>query len=542
MAAFCTAMRRWNTFKDILRRRASVPSLCFSTADTLTNSSDRDSDSGAGDKIDGTTRHVSNDDSAGPSATSTTAFMLPQNQQDEKAGMLRSPKMKTCIKIRDWAGKNPVLCLCALLVPAVGIPVSLRLGQDNVVDTLVLFTLWLGFQALQAKVKGCPKQGGHSKIRVVIASLLNSVLWTALVMIVYVRVKASARQADFAGALGSLQSNITVVDVFSHNSNTSAAGSSYAAVHLPPSGGENKNTTLNGAVTNVASSLPAVSRVMQAGDIALSILDAGLVAWGLKLYECRRQLLSRSGFTVAFVAALSAAGNVCAGPLLASKFGLGPGSRDLSFAARSVTLALAVPAMGVLGGDVGLNAAMVVANGVLFQIGMGLGVGRWLEGLLRWRLGWRLGRKPEAQGVDTKRWSLFRCPSCRDSSSLGHVHDLEAAAAVTDNQPQVGERPTVQPDEDQPPGRLHDTECDATAEDRTHGRCQRSSAPTSATDTPRTVAAGVTVGINAAAMGTAHLYEEGSRAAPFSALAMTAFGVVTVILTNAMSRWLVAEV
>ncbi|KAI1803527.1 hypothetical protein F4811DRAFT_553757 [Daldinia bambusicola] len=45
------------------------------------------------------------------------------------------------------------------------------------------------------------------------------------------------------------------------------------------------------------------------------------------------------------------------------------------------------------------------------------------------------------------------------------------------------------------------------------------------------VAAGVTVGINAAAMGTAHLIERHSRATAYSALSMTVFGAMTVALT-----------
>ncbi|RYP75490.1 hypothetical protein DL771_002375 [Monosporascus sp. 5C6A] len=45
------------------------------------------------------------------------------------------------------------------------------------------------------------------------------------------------------------------------------------------------------------------------------------------------------------------------------------------------------------------------------------------------------------------------------------------------------------------------------------------------------VAAGVTVGINAAAMGTAHLIERDSTAMAYSALSMTIFGGMTVALT-----------
>ncbi|OTA60707.1 hypothetical protein K449DRAFT_371398 [Hypoxylon sp. EC38] len=46
------------------------------------------------------------------------------------------------------------------------------------------------------------------------------------------------------------------------------------------------------------------------------------------------------------------------------------------------------------------------------------------------------------------------------------------------------------------------------------------------------IAAGVTVGINAAAMGTAFLIERDSRATVYSALSMTVFGAITVVLTT----------
>ncbi len=48
-------------------------------------------------------------------------------------------------------------------------------------------------------------------------------------------------------------------------------------------------------------------------------------------------------------------------------------------------------------------------------------------------------------------------------------------------------------------------------------------------DSADTVAAGITIGINGAAMGVAWLYENKSRSAPYAALAMTTYGVVTVV-------------
>ena len=51
-------------------------------------------------------------------------------------------------------------------------------------------------------------------------------------------------------------------------------------------------------------------------------------------------------------------------------------------------------------------------------------------------------------------------------------------------------------------------------------------------DSPSTIAAGIAIGINGAAMGVAYLYETKSRAAPYAALSMTVFGVMTVVFTS----------
>ncbi|ROT38142.1 hypothetical protein SODALDRAFT_400415 [Sodiomyces alkalinus F11] len=45
------------------------------------------------------------------------------------------------------------------------------------------------------------------------------------------------------------------------------------------------------------------------------------------------------------------------------------------------------------------------------------------------------------------------------------------------------------------------------------------------------IAAGTTIGVNGAAMGVSYLYERKSRAAPYAALSMTVFGVMTVVFT-----------
>jgi putative effector of murein hydrolase len=551
-AAWFNGLRHWQAIRDAMSRPSSAPSPGFSSANTITNNvGDGLSETGVGvdDENGGATQLGSEDDAPRDPP-------LQQRQHDISEKLPERPHSKPATvvgKPRSWVDHNPVLCLCALCAVIVGIPVCLAAHQDSVLDTCLLFTLWLGFQVLQAKVKGCrgsdgekyhrdekddttgTKRGCDEKIRIVAASLLNSVLWTALAMMAYVKIKAAVRQTDFADALGALQSNITVVDILSPNQNASAAGSS-SPMQLSSSALLPNDTYTGGEAAAYASRLNNNAALhMQAGDIALSVLDAGLVVWGLKLYECRRQLLSRSGFTVAILAALAALGNVCAGPLLAAKLGLAPAASDLSFAARSVTLALAVPAMRVLGGDAGLNAAMVVASGVVFQVVMSLGVGHWLDD----RISHFFEKKKSAGSSLDKRWSLFRCSSCRGHSSAVSG-DLEAG------------RPRQKPHQD----RNQERQTRGHQPDRPASESRHQVAPgmsnasfndseekeLEGSDRPRTVAAGIMVGINAAAMGTAHLYEISSSAAPYSVLAMTAYGVVTVVLANALSGWLRGQI
>ncbi|OAR01594.1 hypothetical protein LLEC1_03209 [Akanthomyces lecanii] len=56
-----------------------------------------------------------------------------------------------------------------------------------------------------------------------------------------------------------------------------------------------------------------------------------------------------------------------------------------------------------------------------------------------------------------------------------------------------------------------------------------SQTPEEPADSANTVAAGIAIGINGAAMGVAYLYENKSRSAPYAALAVTTYGVATVV-------------
>jgi putative effector of murein hydrolase len=205
-----------------------------------------------------------------------------------------------------------------------------------------------------------------------------------------------------------------------------------------------------------------------AGDAALSILECGILIWGFKLYECQRQLFSVAGLLTILVATAAAAGNVFLSVLAGKTLGL-DGPEALAFAARSTTLALAKPAMTALGGNPGVNAALVVSNGILGQLCYPFVLDK-------------LGVKREDDDTSSREG----LPTSESKSSF---RSLKSLLNTTQQQLASG-------------------------------------------DDPITIAAGITVGINGAAMGVSYLYETKSRAAPYAALAMTVSGVMTVVFTT----------
>jgi putative effector of murein hydrolase len=357
-----------------------------------------------------------------------------------------------------------MLILSWLLTLTVGLPLRYSTPHSDVaLATLLLFATWLTTLAIQSSIKSSPALPQWQ--RTLLSGLLNPVLWTSLVMTAYVFLDSTLSNRPLKTMLDTLQTHTTLSTLLLHTSNPP---------HLPT---------------------PTSSPTIASGDVAIAILNAGLAAWGLKLYEYRTHLLSRAGLSVCTVAAAMALGNVCCAPLLAHALGVQPASRALAFAARSVTIALANPVMSVLGGDAGLNAAMVVVSGIVYQMGLGFGVGGWLEGRVVERMMGRLGvglREVEVEGGSG---------SCRDG-------------------------------DDGVEGRGRDgTEIGA-------ARAQQRA------NDPRIVAAGVTVGINGAAMGTAYLYEAQSEAAPHAALSMMALGVMTVVFSSIspLARWVMDSV
>ncbi|KAH6635924.1 hypothetical protein F5144DRAFT_644236 [Chaetomium tenue] len=362
--------------------------------------------------------------------SSETDEPTPQQQHAPRThAQTDSPPLQTQLQL--WALRNPILLLCWLLTLTIGLPLRYRSGSDAPLATLLLFSTWLTTLAIQTAVKS-PSTPLPPWLRTLLSGLLNPVLWTSLTMIAYIFTDAALSHRPLPTMLATLQTHTPLSTLIIHPSTP-----------IPPT----------------------------AGDVATTLLNAGLVAWGLKLYSHRRHVLSRGGLAACGVSAGLALGNAALGPALARGLGVAPAGAALAFAARSVTVALAGPVMGLLGGDGGLNAAVVVGSGIVYQMGLGLGVGGWLE------------RRVVTSGDRDRD---------RDSE--------KTAAAVT----------------------------------------ARRARP----NHPRVVAAGVTVGINAAAMGTAYLYEAQSEAAPYAALSMIALGVMTVVFSSIppLAAWIVKSV
>ncbi|KAK3681614.1 hypothetical protein B0T22DRAFT_494639 [Podospora appendiculata] len=375
----------------------------------------------------------------------------------------------------NFAVNSPMLLLCWLATLTIGLPLRYTNSNDPVLATTLLFSIWFTTLAIHASIK-TNRTNLKPWLRTLLSGLFNAVLWTSLAMIAYVFIDGAISNRPLPAMLDTLQTNSTLLSL----------------------------------LTNANPRGPA------AGDIALAILNAGLVSWGLKLYEYRRQLLSRAGVTVFLVSSLLALANLVFGPLLAATVGLGPAARDLAFAARSVTLALGSPVMAMLDGDAGLNAAMVVVSGIVFQMGLGFGAGAWLERrvvaacmILRDRREMRVG---SGGGV------LVTTTTTTVVTTVGgDVVDSSPPIAVAVVPVKGGDDLEAQNGRPAPqsiPGANG-------ADSNGHNGSEKINDPIS-------VAAGVTVGINAAAMGTAYLYEAKSEAAPYSALSMIALGVMTV--------------
>lgn len=313
-----------------------------------------------------------------------------------------------------------LLSLCGIAI--IGIPVVIITADARALDGFTLWFFWILSVRLQKWLKGSSAIEINGSFKHVFTTLMNPVLLTTLLMFGYTRAMAAMTPHDgLAHILKRFRSGTPLYTLWT-------AAVSHTPVATNPSGW------------------------FGAGDLALSLLECGILTWGFKLYECRQQLFSLPGVVVSIFCVGVAAGNVLLSVLMANIIGLDQ-PQSLAFAARSTTLALAKPAITALGGDLALNATLVVSNGILGQL---------MYPFLLGRLPTSVASRPEA--TSQQREGL--------EHSKGNEDDLV------------------------------------------------------------TIAAGTAIGVNGAAMGVSYLYETNSNAAPYAALSMTVFGVMTVVFTT----------
>lgn len=359
--------------------------------------------------------------------TSDDSVEKPEDRRSSRADVkdgaaVNQPVVEAKVQDRDrnlWhiLTSNGYVILCLVGIIGIGIPLELVVHDGRALDGFSLWLCWLVAIRLQRTLKSSNLFGSNVRCRHSLATMVNPVLVTTLLMLGFTRIRGLLKgRRGIAKVLGDFSSGTPLYTIW-----TAVASDSLMPDSPTPWFG--------------------------AGDFALSLLECGIVAWGFKLYECRKQLFSMSGISTLLFSTTAAAGNVFLSVMLARALGLQP-EESLAFAARSATLALAKPSVKALGGNVALNATLVVSNGILGQL---------------------------------------MYPVLLDKLSV----------------------PTVQPEPQDKAG---------------EGKIDD--------DGPVTVAAGTAIGINGAAMGVSYLYEVKSRAAPYAALSMTMFGVMTVVFTT----------
>ncbi|TKW55871.1 hypothetical protein CTA1_11754 [Colletotrichum tanaceti] len=374
--------------------------------------------------------HTDKEAGLGPESRAASAYFtdsdcLTTSQPPNAVGELSSrPSFSTPRRPDDsgsehdtlgsWVKECYPMALALFCLFVVGIPVSSVTRSDWVMEGCMIWFAWVSSTRLQRGFSRSHLLADSPAFKTTAVTLLNPVLLTTLTMIAYTRAKAAADNLPIELKLMLFSSGSSLSDLMT------------AAV---------KNQTVREDGGTIW---------FGAGDMALSILECGIVVWGFKLFECRRQIWSRAGAAVVLISVGMAALNVFLSVIIAIRIGLG-GGESLSFAARSTTLALAGPAMAALHGNRSVNAALVVSNGILGQL---------MYPYLLSKLGLE-GRDEEQQVEGDK----------------------------------------------------------------------------SARDNALTIAVGAAIGINGAAMGVSYLYERKSRAAPYAALSMTVFGVMTVVFT-----------
>ena len=322
----------------------------------------------------------------------------------------------------------------------IGAPIAAATGDVRILDICVLWLVWISWVRMQRLFKDAHVLSYTPKLKNAIATMMNPVLATTLLMTGYVHAKSFAFDLDLADVLRAFSRGVPLYAIWT-------------------------------ASVTGAELLSNPELYVGAGDIALSVLEVGIVIWGFKLFECRRQLWSMAGLFAAAISVIAAVGNVYLCVLSGRLIGLEK-PESLAFAARSTTLALAKPAIDAVGGNLAVNAALVVSNGILGQL---------VYPFVLDRLG------VQREGLIGSRRSSIASSIMTTSSS---------------------------------------------SQSQTLNKTRREDENVDDDDNTATIAAGIAIGINGAAMGVAYLYETKSRAAPYAALSMTVFGVMTVVFTS----------
>ncbi|RDW59619.1 hypothetical protein BP6252_12706 [Coleophoma cylindrospora] len=100
-----------------------------------------------------------------------------------------------------------------------------------------------------------------------------------------------------------------------------------------------------------------------AGDVFSSVLDASIVSLALPMFQYRKEL-RRHFFAIVIPNIIVSIASLFGYPAICYTIGISS-ERSLSFAARSLTLALATPAVSNLGGDLNAGAALAIMSGIL---------------------------------------------------------------------------------------------------------------------------------------------------------------------------------
>ncbi|KAI5926497.1 hypothetical protein F4810DRAFT_541183 [Camillea tinctor] len=397
----------------------------------------------------------------------------------EKNGSLSSiesatqaPKT-TQSRLVDFVVRTAPFWLCLFLLATVGFPVYLATRYEMPFEALSFLLLWMLCVQFLRYVRATPLLSPRPRLRSALVILANPLLLTWALGSAYLWVKVAC------------------------------TGQSIAAVAT----GFRRHGTLADCVAYVLREGGGLRSHVGAGDLAAPILDAGIVVLGFKLYEYRAELWSSCGAVVATCTALAAV-NVFANAAVGAAVGL---SREeaVAFAGRSVTMALGVPAIENLGGSTTLMSAVAIFSGVLFQM-----TGDWLFAVMRVRdrNAHYYQQQQQKQQCSVLAPSLVAPVPEKEGSGTPAVDaktsDDDSTEKASPMMVDVNEK-TVQPSSKIGCGNYESN---------------------SENQEAVVVAAGVTVGINAAAMGTAYLIERDSRATAYSALAMTVFGAMTVAL------------